>query len=82
MKRFDVVTCTAPGAWASHLINGDASGISDEDKAQCNAWLEHLGLGAPVSCEDAGFITWHDARAFCPYAADCQTYTFLAEAQS
>jgi hypothetical protein len=73
------ITATAPDAWASYLINGDASGITDEDQVQCDAWIAALGLGGPVTCEDAGFIRYHDAYAHCPLAADCQRYTFLVD---
>jgi hypothetical protein len=72
----NTITLTAPSAWASYLINGDASGIEDAEQAQADAWIEHVGMGSPVGCEDAGFIHHHDARQFAHCAADCQTYTF------
>lgn len=75
-----VMTATAPSHWASYLINGDASGMEGEEQAQCDAWIEREGLGLPVSCDDAGFMTWHDARTECPLASDCQEYTFLVPA--
>lgn len=74
-----VVTYTAPSAWASYLINGDDSGISAEDKAAADAWVESVGLGLPVSCEDAGFKWRHDAYGFMPVGADCQEYAFYSE---
>jgi hypothetical protein len=67
---------TAPSYWASYLINGDDTGIDDEEKAAADAWLESLGLGYPVSCDDAGFRWHHDAFEFCPVGTDCQIYTF------
>ena len=73
----NTVTFPAPSAWASYLINGDDSGIPGEDKAQCDAWLENLGMGAPLCCSDAGFIWHHDAYAQCPLGADCQYYAFF-----
>ena len=72
----NTVTLTAPSEWASYLINGDASGLNDAEIAACDAWIDDIGVGAPVGCEDAGFINWHDARLFAPFAADCQAYTF------
>lgn len=30
---------TAPAAWASYFVNGDASGITDTERAQADAWL-------------------------------------------
>ena len=43
-----------PAYWASYLINGDASGISDEDRAACDAFHKARNLPAPVSCGDEG----------------------------
>lgn len=70
-------TATAPSSWASYLINGDASGIDDVEKAQADAWVARKGLGMPVACEDAGFCWHHDASDESPFGADCQTYIFL-----
>lgn len=73
------ITITAPSAWASYLINGDSSGLEDEDIKACDKWIEREGVGGPCSCEDAGFIKWHDAYNEMPLAADCQEYLFLYE---
>lgn len=68
---------TAPSSWATYLINGDDSGMNTEEIDACEQWLAWVDLGAPVSCHDAGFCHWHDAKRFYNFAADCQTYTFL-----
>lgn len=81
MAKLEVIEATAPSHWASYLINGDSSGLEDDDIAQCDAWIEREGMGTPVSCEDAGFIRWHDANKECPFAADCQTYVFLVPSE-
>ncbi len=73
-KRLEAEQYTAPSHWASYLINGDASGIDDRDIAQADAFVESVGCGAPVNCEDAGFIHCPD---YGDLAADCRTYTFL-----
>jgi len=70
----DTYTRTAPSAWASYLINGDASGVDDADIAAADAFQEQFGT--PVDCEDAGFIKYHDAYHLMPLAGDCQRYTF------
>ena len=75
----NVIKLTAPAAWACYLIDGDASGLTDEELRECDAWLASVGLGGPVDCEEEGFKHWHDARMFAPYAADCALYTFLGE---
>lgn len=76
MSALEVHTYTAPSCWASYLINGDASGLDDEDIAKCDAWLESLPSQWCVSCEELGFCHFHDAREFAPCAADCAIYTF------
>ena len=76
MSKFTIEKATAPSAWASYLINGDASGLDDGEEDAVDAWIESLGWGSPTDCEDAGFIAYHDAHQFA-LAADCQTYSFL-----
>ena len=71
------ITLTAPSSWASFLINGDDSGILNEDRSAVIDWVERQGLGWPVSCDDFGWSRWHDAWEEFPYFTDCQTYTFL-----
>jgi hypothetical protein len=72
------VTATAPSYWACYFINDDATGMEDAEIAQADAFAEWLG-GSIVDCEDAGFITYHDARQFGVLAADCSTYTALLQ---
>lgn len=67
----------APSAWASYLINGDASGLLEGEKEIVDSWVKRMDCGAPVSCEDAGFFWRHDAMKECPQGADCQKYVFL-----
>lgn len=73
------INITAPSAWASYFINGDASGLEDEEIKAADSFIKRQGVGMPSSCEDAGFIHWHDAYEECPLAADCQEYIFLYE---
>ena len=80
MPKLETVTATAPSHWAVYFINGDATGMEDEDIAQADAFADCLG-GHIVDCEDAGFIHWHDARQFGVLASDCQTYTALIETE-
>lgn len=74
-------TVTAPSYWASYYINGDASGLEDDELKAADAFFDYLAKDVPnLSCtdaEDAGFVRYHDACDFYPYAADCSTYTFL-----
>jgi len=64
-----------PAYWASYLINGDASGISDSDKQNCDAWLEHKKLPAPCDCSEES----HFGR-FEGLGCDLLEYTFLLNA--
>ena len=40
----DFITITAPAYWASYFINSDASGLTDEEHAQADRWLEREGV--------------------------------------
>jgi hypothetical protein len=72
---------TAPSHWASYLINGDASGLTNEDHKACDAWLDSLEIVyGPVDCSSESYFTsWHDAWAQCPYAGDVLEYTFVTK---
>jgi hypothetical protein len=52
-------TVTAPAYWASYLVNGDASGITPEEKAHADAWREREGVLNVVSCEEESRFTRH-----------------------
>lgn len=82
IARIDVVAVTAPAHWASYLINGDASGLETAEVLACDRWLASIGLGAPVSCADAGFCWHHGAQNVAPYGAFCATYLFHAHGKS
>jgi hypothetical protein len=45
-------TITGPSYWASYLINGDDSGLSPEEKAQCDAWQKSIEPWYVVGMED------------------------------
>jgi hypothetical protein len=77
-SRFETVTGTAPSFWASYFINGDSSGMEDEEIAQADKFAEWLG-GDIVDCVDADFMHHHDASQFGVGGADCQTYTALKQ---
>ena len=37
-KVLTIYSATGAASWASYLINGDASGLSDEERALADAW--------------------------------------------
>jgi hypothetical protein len=78
--KLEPITATAPSYWAPYFINGDSSGMEDNEIAQADAFADWLG-GSIVACEDAGFMHWHDARQFGVLASDCQTYTALIQTE-
>lgn len=63
-------TITGPAHWASALVNGDYSGLSDEEAAWCRAWYADLGDGADVvGCAEEPRFSWHydlHANGHCP----------------
>ncbi len=80
--KLEPIEGTAPSHWAPYLINGDSSGMEQDDIRQADAFVQWLGA-TPVSCEDAGFLRRHDAYFVCgTLAADCQTYVALIEVES
>lgn len=69
---------TLPAFWASYLINGDASGLEDNEALQIEAFIsgESLPWGC-LSCSDSPeFRHIHDASNYGVLACDCLTYTF------
>ena len=65
-----VTKITGPAYWASALINGDESGLSDEESAQLAQWCELKAPWYIVSVvEDSESFTW-SYQAHNPFA-DC-----------
>ena len=48
----------APAHWASALVNGDYSGLTDQDKQELRNFLEreNLSAGSCVSCSERSFL--------------------------
>jgi len=69
------VTYTLPSYWASYLINGDSSGISDKDKAECDSFIARMELPAPVDCSTESWFSWHNDAT--DLGGDVMEYTFL-----
>lgn len=53
-------TVTGPSAWASALVNGDWSGLDDNEMQACADWLSPLSIvgWSVVSCGDTERFTW------------------------
>ncbi len=64
-----IYIATGVSAWASYLINGDASGLSDEERNLADAWCERE-LGPNDCIVDCGepYFTWsYRLHTGCPY---------------
>lgn len=69
-------TFTLPASWASYLINGDDSGISEEEASECDAFLAKNPHLYPAGCGDQYFK--HSNAAGTP-AGDVCDYTFISQ---
>lgn len=82
-SKFDSVELRLPASWASALINGDSSGLSDEEEAELDNWVEwasaeyNINAGQPVDVSDEPeFASRHDASPDV-LATDVLTYTYF-----
>lgn len=68
-------TYTLPAHWASALINGDYSGLTDEECADIDAFISNNPhLGCCLSCSDyPKFRRFYDWDGL---ACDCLEYVF------
>lgn len=65
-----------PAHWASALINGDRSGMTDEEEAELDEYLaENPELHGIVSCEDDNDIELFDLSGK-PLLCEVATYTY------
>lgn len=72
----DVTYRHLPAHWAPYLINGDASGLPDEEQAECDAWQEsepELDMLSANCIGEAEFRTRNDAGTL---AGDCCLFLF------
>jgi len=76
MKNLEFTNYTLPAHWAGALINGDYSGLSDEEQYELESWSTSGNWGYCVGVEgEPEFTPWHDARPEV-LPCDCLTYTF------
>ena len=75
-----------PDFWASALINGDYSGLEDQDEKELNDfieyWKEDLIINSvniesdEIAYFESHFMKYHDATNLGVLACDCCEYTF------
>lgn len=68
---------TLPTHWASMLINGDTSGMTDDEVADIDSWLLRVKPGHAVNVGDESWFTHgHDANR--NQGAEVATFTFAS----
>jgi hypothetical protein len=72
-------TYRLPAHWAPALINGDTTGLEDEDESKLNAFIKGEGLQWPLDVgEEEFFCKYHDAQPYGVLACDCLDFIFIA----
>ena len=72
----ETTTFTLPSHWASYLINGDASGLDDNEITEIDEFLAANPGWSCIGCEEFGFFSnTNDAGTL---AGDCLKYDFMA----
>lgn len=67
---------TLPAHWASVLINGDYTGLGEDEQNEFESWSTSGDWGYCVDVQgEPEFTPWHDARPEV-LACDCLTYIF------
>lgn len=82
-RKTKTYTLMLPSHWAVALINGDESGMDDEDCAALNTFVDDM-VRTYGSChcvdvsEDTQFMRWHDAATYGVLASEVAEFTFFA----
>lgn len=70
-------TFKLPDFWASALINGDESGLSEVDGQALANWQDTIpGLGPCLDCGEEGEFAWHHDASELVLACSVVEYTF------
>ena len=66
-----IATITGPAHWASYLVDGDASGLTQVEIAQADAWCKREGFREVLGItDDEPHFTW-SMRLYAP-ELDCE----------
>lgn len=74
LEHVAYTTVVLPAYWATYLINGDASGLDDSEKAVCDMWLARNHDLYFVDCSEPYFARDNEATHL---AGDVCDYTAL-----
>lgn len=70
----EVIKYRLPVYWAGALVNGDYTGLSDEEEQKINNFLNQAdGYPVSVDWETEGFYSCNDANSI---AGDCADFIF------
>ena len=73
----ELTTYWLPAHWASALINGDFTGLEEDDEEALMRVIAGEDLPDPVTVGDeVSFRKYHDAHPYGVLACDCLEYTF------
>ena len=73
----ETTTYWLPAHWAPALVNGDFSGLEEDDEEQLMRVIAGEDLPDPVTVSDSPeFRKYHDAQPYGVLACDCLEYTF------
>jgi hypothetical protein len=67
---------------ASSLVNGDDTGLDEEELEQLNAFTDYMVdkygqcYCVDAKLDDAVFTSYHDANDFCVLACECAIFVF------
>lgn len=85
-------TLNLPDFWGSPLVNGDYSGLTQQEESELNRFIEHWKNDLDFSCVDvpsdengyieSSFMKYHDAEVAGVLACDCWKYQILIKPQS
>lgn len=79
----ETIDYTLPVHWASALINGDDSGLDDDEQDALDEFVNDM-VQQHGKCycigvkEDTNFVKYHDAEIYGILACDCATFVFEA----
>ena len=74
----ELIELTLPDWYAAPLINGDETGLEEDELKSFNEFCDDklVGLHCLDVKDDSGFVKYHDARGYC-LATNCSTFTFM-----
>lgn len=77
--KYETETYVLPAHWACAIINGDTSGMEDEEIEVMDDWFKQNGQPNIVSCDGEPYFS-HSNEA-CTLACDVFDYTALIEVE-